>query len=178
MTPQQKQQFGVIFDNMDKSLKGSLTSAEVAQYLMTSKLPNDVLASVWELANLDGSDDFTKQEFSIAMFYVQRQLSGFPLPEETPLSLINSSRFDQEQTQHHESIPLPQARQYDAATTNTTQQPPAAPKARATTHLDDLLHVLTNKHNKLSLNKPQLTQVQLLFQNHNSDSKWFKNKIL
>lgn len=139
MTPQQKQQFGVIFDNMDKSLKGSLTSAEVAQYLMTSKLPNDVLASVWELANLDGSDDFTKQEFSIAMFYVQRQLSGFPLPEETPLSLINSSRFDQEQTQHHESIPLPQARQYDAATTNTTQQPPAAPKARATTHLDDLV---------------------------------------
>lgn len=135
MTPQQKQQFGVIFDNMDKSLKGSLTSAEVAQYLMTSQLPNDVLASIWELANLDGSDDFTKQEFSIAMFYVQRQLSGFPLPEETPLSLITSSRFDQEQHQHHESIPLPQARQYDAP----PQQPPTAPKARTKTHLDDLV---------------------------------------
>ncbi|VEU21228.1 DEKNAAC102174 [Brettanomyces naardenensis] len=91
MSPQQQQQYGSIFDSLDKAHRGAITGSEVANFLMTSKLSNDVLATIWELANLNNQDDFNRQEFAIAMYLVQKKLAGYELPEETPVELRNSS---------------------------------------------------------------------------------------
>ncbi|KAG7743916.1 hypothetical protein KL932_001239 [Ogataea haglerorum] len=127
MSPQQKQQYGAVFDNLDKSKQGKITGDEVAKFLMTSKLPNDTLATIWELANLDGSDSFNKQEFSIAMYLVQKKLAGAELPEETPASLIQTSK----------STDSPQAPPPLPASPSTPQQAASPSKS----HMDDLLDV-------------------------------------
>ncbi|KAG7882424.1 hypothetical protein KL935_001580 [Ogataea polymorpha] len=133
MSPQQKQQYGAVFDNLDKSKQGKVSGDEVAKFLMTSKLPNDTLATIWELANLDGSDSFNKQEFSIAMYLVQKKLAGFELPQETPVSLIQTSKAtDSPQIHSASQVPPP------------LPASPSAPQQTASpskSHMDDLLDV-------------------------------------
>lgn len=99
MSLQQRQQYGALFDSLDKEKKGTLSGSEVASFLMTSNLPNDILASIWELANLNNSDGFNRQEFCIAMYLVQKKLAGYDLPETTPNELRESSAIATESMQ-------------------------------------------------------------------------------
>lgn len=134
MSSQQKKQYGAIFDTLDTRHENVITSSTVANFLMTSKLPNQVLASIWELANLDQSDDFSKQEFSIAMYLVQKKLAGYELPEETPLELIQSSALEGQTDVQPivQQVPAPQS--FDSA------KAMAAPQ-RTPSHMDDLLGI-------------------------------------
>jgi epidermal growth factor receptor substrate 15 len=135
MSNQQKKQYGAIFDTLDIEHQSFITSSAVANFLMTSKLPNQILANIWELANLDQSDNFTKQEFSIAMYLVQKKLAGYELPEETPIELIQSSALTAQQlpqqTEYQSAQPL---QSFDAAKDR------AAPQ-RTPSHMDDLLGI-------------------------------------
>lgn len=88
ITPQKKQQFSSIFDGLDKDSKGVLGPNEIAPFLMTSKLPQDVLATIWDLADIHNSGEFTKDEFAIAMFLVQKKIAGVELPHVIPDSLL------------------------------------------------------------------------------------------
>lgn len=91
MSAQQKEQYGAIFNSLDKLHKGSIDGQDVAKFLMTSKLPNNVLANIWELAKVNTLEGFNRQEFSIAMYLVQKSLAGYDLPEEAPIELRQSS---------------------------------------------------------------------------------------
>ncbi|GMM38555.1 Ede1 protein [Saccharomycopsis crataegensis] len=90
ISPQQKQQFDQLFDSLDKSHKGTLGPNEVASFLMSSKLSQDDLANVWNLADLKNSGIFTKVEFAISMFLVQKRLRGENLPVAIPQELLSS----------------------------------------------------------------------------------------
>ncbi|KAH3665501.1 hypothetical protein OGAPHI_003687 [Ogataea philodendri] len=130
MSSQQKQQYGAVFDNLDKSKTGKISGDEVAKFLMTSKLPNDTLATIWELSNLDGSDSFNKQEFSIAMYLVQKKISGFDLPPETPAQLLQTSTVTELPRSSTVPPPLPASPTAPVQNVNS-----------AKSHLDDLLDV-------------------------------------
>ena len=132
MSSQQKSQYGAIFDTLDTKHAGSISSSTVANFLMTSKLPNQVLANIWELANLDQSDNFTKQEFSIAMYLVQKKLAGYELPEETPTELIQSSSFNEAPIHPSQFTQPPQS--------FASAKAMAAPQ-RTPSHMDDLLGI-------------------------------------
>ncbi|CAR65527.1 DEHA2C03014p [Debaryomyces hansenii CBS767] len=90
VTRTMKQQYDSIFDNLDKSKKGHLSPDQVASILMTSKLNQQDLASVWDLADIQNTGIFTKLEFSIALFLVNKKLAGDKLPNIVPDSLIES----------------------------------------------------------------------------------------
>lgn len=132
MSSQQKSQYGAIFDTLDTTHESSISSSTVANFLMTSKLPNQVLANIWELANLDQSDNFTKQEFSIAMYLVQKKLAGYELPEETPLELVQSSSFNEAPIHPSQFTQPPQS--------FASAKAMAAPQ-RTPSHMDDLLGI-------------------------------------
>lgn len=85
-----KQQYENIFNNLDKSGTGSLSSDQVASFLMTSKLGQQDLATVWDLSDIHNTGVFSKLEFSIALFLVNKKLSGGVLPDIIPQSLIES----------------------------------------------------------------------------------------
>lgn len=134
MSSEQKKQYGSIFETLDTQHQNFISSSTVANFLMTSKLPNQVLASIWELANLDQSENFSKQEFSIAMYLVQKKLAGYELPEETPSELIQSSSFDTNTTQPQPVQQVPPPQSFASAKAQ------AAPQ-RTASHMDDLLGI-------------------------------------
>ncbi|CCH42267.1 hypothetical protein BN7_1811 [Wickerhamomyces ciferrii] len=90
IAPQKRQQFDALFEGLDKDSKGVLGPNEVAPFLMTSKLPQDVLANIWDLSDIHNTGEFTKTEFAIAMFLVQKKVAGVELPNVIPDSLLDT----------------------------------------------------------------------------------------
>lgn len=90
LTPEKKQQFDTIFDSLDKERQGSLGSNVLVPFFLTSKLSQDVLATVWDLADIHNSPVFSKVEFAIAMFLIQKKNAGIELPDVVPEQLLNS----------------------------------------------------------------------------------------
>lgn len=133
MSDQQKSQYGAIFDTLDTKKESFISSGTVANFLMTSKLPNETLANIWELSNLDQSDNFNKQEFSIAMYLVQKTLAGYELPEQTPMELIKSSTLNNTNI-NVADIPAVAPQSFADAKAQ------AAPQ-RSASHMDDLLGI-------------------------------------
>lgn len=135
MSKQQKEQYGAIFETLDSTKRGTITGGEVANFLMTSKLPSADLANIWELANLDQSSDFTKQEFCIAMYLIQKKMAGYELPLETPVELIQSSALTvQEENLQPNPVPLPSHQSFASAKQASAPQ-------RSASHMDDLLGI-------------------------------------
>lgn len=91
----QKQQMDAIFDSLDKAKSGNLNPDQVASYLMTSRLDQLDLASIWDLSDIQNTGIFNKLEFAIALFLVNRRRAGLPLPNVVPDSLISSLRETQ-----------------------------------------------------------------------------------
>lgn len=92
VTPAMRQQYDSVFNNLDKDKKGQLTPDQVASFLMTSKLSQQDLALIWDLADIQNSGIFTKLEFSIALFLVNRKIAGKALPNVVPDELVSSLR--------------------------------------------------------------------------------------
>lgn len=86
----QKLQFESIFDNLDKSRSGSLAADQVASFLMTSRLDQQDLATIWDLADIQNTGIFSRLEFGIALFLINRRRAGLSLPDVVPEELISS----------------------------------------------------------------------------------------
>lgn len=102
ISPQKKAQFDSIFEGLDKESKGVLGPNEIAPFLMTSKLPQDVLANIWDLSDIHNTGEFTKTEFAIAMFLVQKKIAGAELPHVIPDSLLPDYAVSSSPTQNYQ----------------------------------------------------------------------------
>lgn len=90
LTADKKEQFDQVFDRMDENNEGYLTSDVLVPFFMSSKLDHDILAEIWDLADINNTTEFTKIEFALAMFLIQKKNSGTDLPTTLPNELINS----------------------------------------------------------------------------------------
>lgn len=88
VSPQERARFDSIFSNLDKHKQGAIGAEEIVPFLTTSKLSEQVLAQVWDLADVHNTGQFTKREFAIAMYLVQQKLAGRELPTTLPQSLL------------------------------------------------------------------------------------------
>jgi epidermal growth factor receptor substrate 15 len=117
ISAQKRQQFDAIFAGLDKESKGVLGPNEVAPFLLTSKLPQDTLAIIWDLSDIHNTGEFTKDEFAIAMFLVQKKIAGVELPAVIPDSLL---------PEYHgvnQSQPEVQRQQYTDASSSSAPAP-------------------------------------------------------
>lgn len=128
-TPIMKQQYESIFNNLDKSRNGQLNPDQVANFLMTSKLNQKDLATVWDLSDIQNTGIFTKLEFSIALFLVNKKLTGGNLPNIVPGELIESLKSSPDHLQAPQSSSAP-----------PQEKMPAAPQ-RQPTAMDDLVDI-------------------------------------
>lgn len=55
--------------------------------MRNAKLPREACEQVWELANPDGLEEFTKPMFMVTMQLMKKFTEGVPLPKELPLEL-------------------------------------------------------------------------------------------
>ncbi|KAI1745398.1 hypothetical protein F4680DRAFT_102587 [Xylaria scruposa] len=92
ITPADKVKYDQFYADLDKTNKGFITGEEAVPFLSQSKLSEDALAQVWDLADINSEGRLTKDSFAVAMYLIrqQRTKSG-PLPTSLPPNLIPPS---------------------------------------------------------------------------------------
>ena len=111
---EKKKQFDVIFDSLDKSHQGKLNSQILVPFFLSSKLSQDTLATVWDLADIHNNAEFTKVEFAIAMFLIQKKNSGVDLPDVIPNELLASPALGLVPEAQQAQVQQPQIQQNQA----------------------------------------------------------------
>ncbi|KXG54183.1 Calcium-binding EF-hand [Penicillium griseofulvum] len=121
ITPQEKAQFDSIFETVDTAKLGLITGDQAVSFFMKAQLPEETLAQIWDLADIDADGQLSRDEFAVAMYLVRMQRSGKePLPQVVPPALIPPSMRRQ--------VPAPMA----------APTPPPAPAPAVRSAADDL----------------------------------------
>ncbi|KAJ5963883.1 Calcium-binding EF-hand [Penicillium vulpinum] len=121
ITPQEKAQFDSIFETVDTAKLGLITGDQAVAFFMKAQLPEETLAQIWDLADIDADGQLSREEFAVAMYLVRMQRSGKePLPQVVPRALIPPNMRRQ--------VPAPMA----------VPTPPPAPAPAVRSAADDL----------------------------------------
>ncbi|KKZ63203.1 hypothetical protein EMCG_02408 [[Emmonsia] crescens] len=92
ITPQEKAHFDTVFTTVDKANLGYITGDQAVEFFTNAHLPEETLASIWDLADIDSDGQLSKDEFAVAMYLVRQQrTTQEPLPQALPPSLIPPS---------------------------------------------------------------------------------------
>lgn len=95
ITPQDKAQFDSIFGTVDKDNRGFVTGEQAVSFFGNSRLPEDVLAQIWDLSDINSEGQLNRDEFAVAMFLIRQQRSKrdphAALPQALPPNLVPPS---------------------------------------------------------------------------------------
>ena len=128
ITPAEKAKFDSIYDGIDKTNTGYITGEEAVPFFSQSNLNGDILAQIWDLADINSEGHLTKDEFAIAMYLIRLQRARRDgtniLPTTLPPNLIPPSMRNQVRpptagSAFDSSLPQPQQQ----------SQPPPMPKS-------------------------------------------------
>ncbi|KAK2805136.1 hypothetical protein FQN50_006381 [Emmonsiellopsis sp. PD_5] len=101
ITPQEKAHFDTVFATVDKGKLGYITGDQAVAFFTNAQLPEETLASIWDLADIDSDGQLSKEEFAVAMYLVRQQrTTREPLPQALPPALIPPSM-------RHQAAPPP-----------------------------------------------------------------------
>jgi len=124
ISPLDKSRFDDIYNGLDRANRGYITGDEAVPFFSESKLPEEVLAQIWDLADINSAGHLTRDEFAVAMYLIRQQRGKKDgrdsLPLTLPLNLVPPSMRNQIRSN------VPTAPVFDAA--------PSIPKSAA----DDL----------------------------------------
>ena len=73
VTPADKARFDQIFSTVDKTGRGYITGEEAVNFFGNARLPEEVLAQIWDLADIRSEGQLNKDEFAVAMYLVRQQ---------------------------------------------------------------------------------------------------------
>jgi epidermal growth factor receptor substrate 15 len=141
INPQEKAQFDNIFATVDTAKAGIINGDQAVTFFTNAQLGEDVLAQIWDLADIDADGQLTRDEFAVAMYLVRQQRSRKePLPNTLPPALIPPSMRRQEAPPAVAPVapappPLPRSAAEDLFGLDTFDAPaaPAAPAIPQTT---------------------------------------------
>ena len=142
LTPDKKRQFDAIFASLDKQHAGKLSSQVLVPFFLSSKLSQETLASVWDLADIHNNAEFSNLEFAIAMFLIQKKNAGIDLPDVVPNELLQSPALGlYPQQQGGAPAPIPSRATKPSFQDSTTQQqaPVQVPQLSNNGSLNDLM---------------------------------------
>ncbi|KAK3835615.1 MAG: hypothetical protein J3R72DRAFT_451249 [Linnemannia gamsii] len=92
ISPEEKAKFDRFFDQLDTNGDGFVEGDEAGRFFMNSRLPETVLAQIWDLSDITKTGSLSKDEFAVAMLLINRKnASNAPIPKTLPLSLIPPS---------------------------------------------------------------------------------------
>lgn len=136
ITPQEKVHFDSIFNTVDSAKIGMISGDQAVAFFMNAQLPEEVLAQIWDLADIDADGQLTKDEFAVAMYLVRQQRSGKePLPQTLPLALIPPSM---RQPGTAQMAPAPAVAQVPAPAATPAPAPAVAAAPSPRSAADDL----------------------------------------
>lgn len=95
ITPADKARFDQLFDDLDKDKKGYISGEEAVPFFSQSNLPEEVLAHIWDLADIRSEGQLNRDEFAVAMYLIRQQRSkpagASTLPSTLPPNLVPPS---------------------------------------------------------------------------------------
>ncbi|KAL2868699.1 EF hand domain protein [Aspergillus lucknowensis] len=122
VSPQEKLQFDNYFNTVDTAKSGVISGDQAVAFFTKAQLPEETLAVIWDLADIDADGQLTRDEFAVAMYLIRQQYTGKgPLPQTLPPALIP-----------------PNMRRPGSAQAAPAPPPAAQPPAPARTAADDL----------------------------------------
>lgn len=87
--PQQsKLKYTQMFNSHDRQRTGFLSGIQARNILLESKLPQTVLAEIWNLSDVNTDGRLTSEEFVLAMHLVDKVKRNERLPKELPADLV------------------------------------------------------------------------------------------
>ncbi|XP_062511538.1 intersectin-1-like [Corticium candelabrum] len=86
-----KKKYNQMFNAHDRLRSGYLTGVQARAVLLQSNLPQQHLAQIWSLADIDNDGRLSNEEFAVAMHLVDEVQAGRQLPTSLPVSLIPPS---------------------------------------------------------------------------------------
>lgn len=95
VTPRDKDDFDRIFSRLDTFNRGFITGDQAFAFFSISRLPEDLLAQIWDLADINREGFLNKDEFAVAMFLTRQQCNDKdrrdPLPQSLPPKFVPPS---------------------------------------------------------------------------------------
>ena len=92
ISPQDKETFDRVFSTVDTAHKGFITGDQAVAFFSNSRLPEDALAQIWDLADINSEGRLSRDEFAVAMFLIRQQrTTRDALPLVLPPSLVPPS---------------------------------------------------------------------------------------
>jgi epidermal growth factor receptor substrate 15 len=92
ITPADKVRFDQLYEELDKAKRGFISGEEAVPFFSQSNLSEDVLAQIWDLADIKSEGRLTRDEFAVAMYLIRQQRTkSAPLPTTLPPNLIPPS---------------------------------------------------------------------------------------
>lgn len=120
ISQQEKASYDNLFKGVDTAGRGFITGDQAVRFFSDSGLPEDVLAGIWDLADIKSEGQLSRDEFAVAMYLIRQQRKGDQLPTTLPPNLIPPSL----RTSANQNVSVPPI------------QPPAAPLQKSAA--DDL----------------------------------------
>jgi epidermal growth factor receptor substrate 15 len=88
----EKESFDQIFSTLDTANRGFIPGDQAVSFFGNSRLPEEVLAQIWDLADINSEGRLSRDEFAVAMFLVRQQRTKRDvLPQTLPPNLIPPS---------------------------------------------------------------------------------------
>ncbi|RKF60450.1 putative calcium-binding protein [Erysiphe neolycopersici] len=95
ITSSDQMKFDSIFNSLDKANRGFITGDQAVPFFSESKLPEDILAQIWDLADINSAGRLSREEFAVAMYLIRMQRSKRDgrqsLPSKLPANLVPPS---------------------------------------------------------------------------------------
>ncbi|XP_072946643.1 intersectin-1 [Epargyreus clarus] len=84
----QKLKYTQLFNATDRAKGGWVSGAQARSIMLQSRLPQQALAQIWALADLDSDGKLGCEEFVLAMYLCEKATQGEPVPAKLPPELI------------------------------------------------------------------------------------------
>ncbi|TDL27224.1 hypothetical protein BD410DRAFT_739994 [Rickenella mellea] len=91
ISPEEKANADRFFEGIDTERKGYIEGDVAVPFMLQSNLPEDTLAQIWDLADLNNDGRLTRDGFAVAMHLIQGKLAGKEIPVTLPVSLVPPS---------------------------------------------------------------------------------------
>ncbi|KAI9742434.1 MAG: hypothetical protein M1818_003968 [Claussenomyces sp. TS43310] len=99
VSPADKSRFDGIYATLDRTGRGYITGDEAVPFFSNSKLPEEALAQIWDLADINSQGRLTREEFAVAMYLIRQQRGKqdgrSTLPTSLPSNLVPPSMRNQ-----------------------------------------------------------------------------------
>ena len=109
ISPLDKAQFDRVFITVDTSNRGFITGDQAVSFFSNSRLPEDALAQIWDLADINSEGQLSRDEFAVAMYLIRQQRSKTDgrevLPQTLPTHLIPPSMRQKPTAQQQPTAP-------------------------------------------------------------------------